>query len=101
MERFFLQHVRGEKGKKSGEPLTCSHGVKKEEKLAHSRTDIEGIEGLLEAPELGKGWDQLQDVVLQVLNNNKNNNNNNLNILKVNKRKIEEQTNKQKHTNKE
>lgn len=46
---------------------TCSHRIQEEEKLAHGCADIEGIEGLLEAVELGEGRYQLQNVVLQVL----------------------------------
>ena len=46
---------------------TCSHGVKKEEKLPHSRADIKRVERLLEAVELRQSWNELQYVVLQVL----------------------------------
>ena len=46
---------------------TCSHRVQEEEELPHSSADVEGVEGFLQALELGQSGDQLQDVVLKVL----------------------------------
>lgn len=47
--------------------ITCAHGIQKEEEFPDSCTDIEGIKGLLQALELRKSGNKLQDVVLQVL----------------------------------
>ena len=52
---------------RGGSGPTSTHGIQEEEKLSNSCADIEGVEGLLEAVKLGESWNQLQDVVLQVL----------------------------------
>ena len=47
--------------------ITCSHWVKKEEKFSHSCANIKRIERFLKALQLRKSWNELKNVVLQIL----------------------------------
>lgn len=53
--------------KSSAKSLTSSERIEEKEKLADSSADIERIEGFLKSVQLRQSWNQLQDVVLQIL----------------------------------
>lgn len=49
------------------ESITSAHWIEEEEELPYSGANIEGVEGLFEAVQLGEGWYELQNVILQIL----------------------------------